>query len=139
MTTQDSDRPRCNLLLIEDDVLATRRIERLVGRLGDDYHLAGKARCGLDGVAMVERLRSEVLLLDIDLPDIDGFEVLSRLQFRPTVIFTSAHINCHQRALEAGASDFLYKPIELEVLRRALEKHCRTGEDKDALSTNTES
>lgn len=110
--------------LVDDESLALERLERLLGEFSE-LLIAGKAT---DPVRAVEFLNSadgariDVLFLDIQMPGMNGFDLLSRLSRQPFVIFTTAYDQHALRAFEANTIDYLLKPIETEPLQRALGK-----------------
>ena len=87
------------------------------------------ARNGEQGLLRAFETNPSAILLDIDLPGIDGFEVLNALQadasrrFVP-VIVSSVHDEARERMMRSGASDFLAKPIDRKVLQTALSRCC---------------
>ncbi len=110
--------------LVEDEPLATERLKRLLAAF-PMIEIAGSTA---DPVRAVEFLNSpdateiDVLFLDIEMPGMNGFELLSRLKRQPFVIFTTAYDQHALRAFEANTIDYLLKPIETEQLQRALNK-----------------
>jgi two-component system LytT family response regulator len=110
--------------LVDDEPLATERLERLLAAF-PIIQIAGSAA---DPVRAIEFLNSpaastiDVLFLDIEMPGMNGFELLSRLKRQPFVIFTTAYDQHALRAFEANTIDYLLKPIETEQLQRALTK-----------------
>ena len=91
----------------------------------DKYEVVGIASNGVEAVALVERLIPDFLLLDIVMPELDGFGVLSTLGIkRPTVIMMSqlATDGFVQKALRYGASYFLAKPFSFDASRTTLEE-----------------
>lgn len=90
----------------------------------DKYEVVGVASNGVEALALVEKFNPDFLLLDIVMPELDGFGVLTALGVkRPTVIMMSqlATDGFVQKALRYGASYFLAKPFSLEVLRATLD------------------
>jgi two-component system LytT family response regulator len=110
--------------LVDDEPLATERLERLLAA----FPIVEVAGCAADPSRAVEFLNSpdaakiDVLFLDIEMPGMNGFELLSRLTRQPFVIFTTAYDQHALRAFEANTIDYLLKPIETEQLQRALAK-----------------
>jgi len=107
--------------LVDDEPLAIERLERLlVSARG--LRVVGHAT---DPTKALEFLNSEpvdVLFLDIQMPGMNGFELLSRLKAQPFVIFTTAFDKYALQAFEVNSIDYLMKPIEPEQLARALKK-----------------
>ena len=110
--------------LVDDELLATERLQRLLA----DFPAVEVAATAADPLRAVEFLNSpygaaiDVLFLDIQMPGMNGFEMLSRLNRQPFVIFTTAYDQHALRAFEANTIDYLLKPIETEQLQRALAK-----------------
>ena len=111
--------------LVDDEPLATERLERLLKTM-PQVEIVGQAN---DPEKAVEALNSgttvDVLFLDIQMPGMNGFEMLARLRQQPFVIFTTAFDQHALRAFETNAIDYLLKPIESEQLERALGKLSR--------------
>jgi two-component system LytT family response regulator len=108
--------------LIDDEPLAIERLSRMLANFGD-VRIAGSST---DPAQSLEFLNGaadvDVLFLDIQMPGLNGFELLSRLAVQPFVIFTTAYDQYALRAFEVNSIDYLLKPIESEQLERALAK-----------------
>lgn len=109
------------LLAVDDSVLIHRLLK---ARLRHERLEIHSASCGKAGLAMAHELHPDVILLDVAMPDIDGFEVLMELKSDPDlhdipVIFLSGSSDTTDRvrALEMGATDFITKPFEIIELR----------------------
>ena len=101
-----------------------RRLRKLLQSSIDDGRLEGVAEAA-DGVEALEALqggRFDLVLLDVQMPGLDGFEVLERLppEDAPAVVFTTAYDAYALRAFEASAVDYLLKPISKERLEKAM-------------------
>ena len=119
VTPDDTTTPR--LLAIDDSELIHRLLQ--VRLQGERFELHG-ALSARDGLRMAQQLQPEVILLDIELDEMDGFEVLSRLKQDPrtqdiAVIFISAASDTMDRVrgLDLGAVDFISKPFEVVELK----------------------
>jgi two-component system, LytTR family, response regulator len=107
--------------LADDEPLAIERLRRLLARF-PEIEIVGSTT---DADVALEALKSElpdVLFLDIQMPVMNGFELLSRLDKHPFVIFTTAYDEYALKAFEVNSIDYLMKPIEVEHLERALKK-----------------
>jgi two-component system OmpR family response regulator len=116
---------RLRILVVEDDPLLA---ESLIRALQQQGYSVGHARRGHDADALLRAHRYDLLLLDIGLPDVDGFEVLRRLRARadamPVLVVTAREeVDERVHGLDLGADDYLTKPFslsELEARVRAL-------------------
>ena len=116
-------------ILIVDDI--PDNIQVLAGVLGADYEISF-ATSGMQALEMVDKYAPDLILLDVMMPDMDGFAVIQRLQENPAtseipVIFVTAHQGneAETMALEAGAVDFIPKPINPSVVRARVHVHAR--------------
>jgi two-component system LytT family response regulator len=110
--------------VIADDERLAR--QKLLILLDSEPQVKVVAECqdGRQTVSAIRSLQPDMLLLDIQMPDLDGFQVLSEIppEEMPVVIFTSAYDQYAIRAFEANALDYLLKPFDQERLHHALEK-----------------
>jgi two-component system, LytTR family, response regulator len=114
------------VFIVDDEPPARRRLRKLL----EDAVAAGRVQVvgeAGDGIEAVEKLGdtpADLLLLDIQMPGLDGFEVIERLEpgRRPVVVFTTAYDSYALRAFEANAVDYLLKPISRERLNEALQR-----------------
>lgn len=119
MTTSEQSPPI--VLAIDDSELVHRLLRARLRHERIDLHSVGTA---VEGIRMAESLRPDVILLDIELEDMDGFEVLAQLKANPStqdiaVIFVSASNETMDRVrgLDLGAVDFVGKPFDVTELR----------------------
>lgn len=108
-------------LVVDDEAVARRRVIRLLGER-DDVRLVGECSGGLAAVDAIERLKPELVFLDVQMPDIDGFEVLRRVEVEtlPAIVFVTAYDQYAVRAFEASAVDYLLKPYSRERFAQAM-------------------
>jgi two-component system LytT family response regulator len=107
--------------LVDDEPLALERLRRLL-RAHPDVAIAGTATDPAAALESLSREPADVLFLDIQMPGLNGFELLAHLPDQPPVIFTTAYDEYALKAFEVNSIDYLLKPIEPEQLRRALQK-----------------
>ncbi len=111
-------------IIIDDEELARKRLNRLLKDY-DFFEIIGEANNGLEGLELIEKLRPDVIFLDIEMPEMNGFEMLSKLEFMPLVVFATAFNEFAIKAFEENSIDYLLKPVErerLELTIRKLEK-----------------
>jgi len=108
------------ILIVDDETLARAFLaEQLAGTTG--VEIVGQAANGFEAVKLAEELSPDLMLLDIQMPKLSGFEVLELLgPTRPSVIFVTAHDEYAIRAFEVHAVDYLLKPVDPVRLRAAL-------------------
>ncbi|MCU0647069.1 MAG: LytTR family DNA-binding domain-containing protein [Gemmatimonadaceae bacterium] len=105
----------------DDERIARDGLVRLLGAT-PWIRVVGEAASGAAAVELVDRLRPDVLFLDIEMPDGSGLDVLRQLTHRPFVVFTTAFGQHAVTAFELGAVDYLLKPFGAERLATALER-----------------
>jgi len=110
------------ILIVDDEALARAFLaEQLADIAG--MEVVGQASNGFEAVKRAEELAPDLMLLDIQMPKLSGFEVLELLgPARPGVIFVTAHDEYAIRAFEVHAVDYLLKPVDPARLRAALER-----------------
>lgn len=111
------------ILIVDDEPLATRRLKVLIER-GQGLRLVGVAVDGEDAIEAIATLKPDVVLLDVQMPGLDGFEVVDRLAAMPSpaIIFVTAFDQHASRAFGAQAVDYLLKPVEAARLYAALDR-----------------
>jgi two-component system, LytTR family, response regulator len=112
---------RLRAFVVDDEPLALRRLVRLLVKTGR-VEIAGDASDPEAAIDAIERVRPDILFLDIQMPRLTGFEMLERLTADPIVIFTTAYDEFALRAFEVNSVDYLLKPIDPERLDQALDK-----------------
>lgn len=110
--------------LIVDDEPVARRVLREGLEAFSDVRVVGEADNGRSALAQIEKLRPELVFLDLQMPVMSGFEVVSKLAGKtmPIVVIVTAFDQHAIRAFEAGAIDYLLKPVEDARLRKAVER-----------------
>lgn len=107
--------------LVDDEPLALERLHRLLDATGR-VEVTGSTTEPEKAVAALTADPPDVCFLDIQMPRLDGFEVLARLPSQPIVIFTTAYDQYALKAFGVNSVDYLLKPVEAESLDRALQK-----------------
>lgn len=109
-------------ILVDDESLAISRLKRLLDKHRDTVEIIGEAPNGAEGLTLIEAERPDLIFLDIEMPLLNGFEMLSRLTAMPMVVFATAFNQYAIRAFEENSIDYLLKPIEAERLIRTIQK-----------------
>ena len=110
-------------IIADDEPLARRGIRQLLAPHGD-FDIVAETRNGRETVRTLRELKPDLLFLDVQMPDLDGFAVLQEIgaHLMPAVIFVTAYDEFAVRAFEAHALDYLVKPLEVARFAQALER-----------------
>lgn len=111
------------VLIVDDERLARNKVRRFLTK-DPRFVVVGEARDGMEALERIEALEPALLVLDIQMPGLNGFELLDALgePLELVVIFSTAHEEHALRAFEAHAVDYLLKPYDATRFARALEK-----------------
>ena len=113
--------------LIVDDERAARDVLRRDLAEIEGVKIVGEAENGLDAMERIEELRPDLVLLDIQMPVHDGFEVVRGIRGRlPMIVFVTAYSEHALKAFEIGAVDYLLKPFSVERLDRSIQRARQT-------------
>ncbi|HQO12315.1 MAG TPA: LytTR family DNA-binding domain-containing protein [Petrotogaceae bacterium] len=107
--------------VVEDEPHSLSRLKTLLSEI-QEISIIGQADNGIQAVSEINKLRPELVFMDINLPGKNGFEVISALEYRPKIIFITAYQEYAIKAFEENAVDYLLKPISLERLQSAVNK-----------------
>ncbi|HEY6194359.1 MAG TPA: response regulator, partial [Candidatus Eisenbacteria bacterium] len=109
------------VLVVDDEVPARALLREYLGA-HPGIELAGECANGFDAVKAIAELAPDLVFLDVQMPKLDGFEVLELLDPPPAVIFCTAYDEYALRAFEVHAVDYLLKPFGRERLAEALDR-----------------
>ncbi|HEX8638916.1 MAG TPA: response regulator, partial [Pyrinomonadaceae bacterium] len=100
------------VIIVDDERLARERLRDMLAALSD-VTIVAEAEGGLDAVVKIEEHKPDLLLLDVQMPELDGFGVLRMIELEkmPLVIFVTAYDEYAVEAFEVSAVDYLLKPI----------------------------
>jgi two-component system response regulator LytT len=121
------DGGRFSVLIVDDEKPARNDIARMLDKM-ENVEIVGEAVDGLEAVDKIEGLAPDILLLDIRMPGLDGFQViekLSGLEESPAVIFVTAFDTYALRAFEVHAADYILKPVDEKRLAEAIDRAAR--------------
>lgn len=119
---------RLKVFLVDDEPLAIKRLSRLLEET-EKVEIIGQTNDPLKALKIIPTLNLDALFLDIQMPELTGFELLQKLKTYPPVIFTTAFDEFALEAFDVYSVDYLLKPIEserLEVTLSKLEKLSKT-------------
>ncbi|WP_127023849.1 LytR/AlgR family response regulator transcription factor [Flagellimonas beolgyonensis] len=108
-------------VIVEDSRLARNELKELINQ-HDDLLIVGEAENVDAGVELIQNERPDLLFLDINMPEKDGFELLEMLDEVPITVFTTAYDEYAIKSFEYNALDYLLKPVSAKRFDQALEK-----------------
>lgn len=118
-------------LIVDDTRLARQELQFLL-KNHKQVEVIGEAENADDAKAMIEELKPDLVFLDIQMPDKDGFQLLEMLDEVPQIIFTTAYSEYAIKAFDYNALDYLKKPITDDRLTLALQRVIENLEKKEA-------
>jgi DNA-binding LytR/AlgR family response regulator len=108
-------------LIVDDESPARDRLRRMLADI-EGIELIGEAESGVQAVEMTGERNPDLILLDIQMPGLDGFEVIEALDDPPPIIFVTAYDEYAIRAFEVNALDYLLKPFSQKRLEGAIRR-----------------
>ncbi|MEO8922769.1 MAG: response regulator [Caldimonas sp.] len=109
-------------LIVDDEAPARQKLRRMLAAYAD-VEVVGEAADGGAALALAAELQPDVIFLDVQMPEVDGFDVAASLpDGGPALVFVTAFDRYALRAFDTHASDYLLKPIEPERLERTLQR-----------------
>jgi two-component system LytT family response regulator len=121
--TADEQPRSIRAMIVDDEPLARSNVALLL-RLHPEIEIVSQCASGMEALAGIRQERPDLVFLDVEMPECDGFDVLEMLggDLPPAVIFVTAYDKYALRAFEAGALDYLLKPFDNGRFERALDR-----------------
>lgn len=116
-------------LIVDDEELARRN---LTGMLNGTVEIIGEAASGAEAIEKILELAPDALFLDIEMPEMNGFEVLAQLPRPPLVVFVTAYDHYAIQAFETHAVDYILKPLRRDRVLKAVEHLRERSAESDA-------
>lgn len=115
------------LVIIDDEYFFRQALIKYIGNFKDEFTVVGDAGNGKLGIALIEQYHPEIILIDISMPQMTGFDVISYIQERKILthfIIISGYdkFEYAQKAIQMGVQDFLLKPVTIESLYKSLKQ-----------------
>jgi len=115
-------------IIVDDEPAARRLMKNLLSEYTSVITVIDEASNGREAIQKIEALQPDLVFLDIQMPDLTGFEVIEQLNPKPNIIFTTAYEQYAIKAFETFSIDYLLKPIKEERLKQSIEKIKQFGQ-----------
>jgi two-component system LytT family response regulator len=109
-------------IIIDDERLARRELSLLLEKHSDKIEIIDEAQNAKEGIEAINKHQPDLIFLDIQMPEMSGFEMLKQLEEFPKVIFVTAYDEHAIEAFKINAVDYLLKPVDPERLAEAIQK-----------------
>jgi DNA-binding LytR/AlgR family response regulator len=110
-----------SICIIDDEFLSRERVRTIVQKT-NDFTIVGEADNGRDAVALIDKMLPDIVLLDIKMPGLSGFQILQETIHKPAVIFITAYNEHAVHAFDIHAIDYVLKPFQDQRLIDALSR-----------------
>lgn len=112
-----------NAVIIDDEIHCRKTLGMLLKEYCPDVQVIEQCEDAESGLRAIQRLRPDLVFLDIEMPNMNGFELLEKLpEIRFAIIFTTSYDQYAIKAIRFSALDYLLKPVDREELQRAIQK-----------------
>ncbi len=124
------------IVVVDDETLARQRLLALLSKR-PDFEVVDECATGAEAVKAIRSLKPDMVLLDVQMPELDGFDVISEIgaQNMPAVIFATAFDDYAIDAFEVGAVDYLLKPVDEDRFNRTLDRAAKRFRESSDGST----
>jgi two-component system, response regulator YesN len=115
------------IVIVEDELRIREGLARLIEKINPDYAIVGEAEDGSGGIRAVTERRPDLVITDVRMPDLDGLEMLERLEassikVKAIVLSAYSDFSYAREAIKLGVSEYLLKPVNVGDLTRSLKK-----------------
>lgn len=124
------------VVIIDDEPLARDIVRNYLGNYSD-IEISAECNDGFEGIKAISQYRPDLVFLDVQMPKINGFEMLEIIEFPSAIIFTTAFDEYALKAFEKNAVDYLLKPFSKERFFQAIDKFLSSGKTPDRKSLDS--
>lgn len=115
------------IVVVEDEFRARKGIINLINKYCPDYEVVGEAENGINGLEVISRLKPDIVIADIMMPEMNGLEMFQKLKElgikNKTIILSGySEFEYAQKSIKFGVSDYLLKPVTVEYFKNVLEQ-----------------
>ncbi len=110
-------------IIIDDELDGVKTLSLLIEKFIPELKVIAQTTNALEGIDMINNYRPEVVFLDINMPILNGFQLIENLTYKNfQLVFTTAHTEYGLKALKSGAMDYLLKPLDIKEIRETLDR-----------------
>ncbi len=109
-------------IIVDDEPLARLRLKTLISGYPEKFEVIGEAENGEEAIEKINQQHPDFIFLDIQMPEINGFDVLKKLDYLPKIIFCTAFDEFALQAFDTNCIDYLVKPLTKERFAKTIEK-----------------
>ena len=127
-----STSPSISAIIIDDDPMSRKQLKDMLTHITTEINVVQQCETGAEGIGAIKQWQPDLVFLDIEMPDMNGFEMLERLpSLNLSIIFTTSFNQYAIRAIRFAALDYLLKPYEEDVLKYAIERAIEKIKEKE--------
>ncbi len=113
------------IIIVEDEISTRRGLAKLISKISPEYRIVGEANNGKTGIELILQLKPDLIITDIQMPVMNGLEMLSyfyerQIMFKTIILSAYSEFSYAQRAIKFGVSEYLLKPIMIDELTNVL-------------------
>ena len=128
-----------NVVIVDDEFLARKLLQDYVSKI-NSLHLVASCANAIEAIEALKNNRVDILLLDIQMPDITGLELVQSLEHKPAVIFTTAYSEFAVDAFNLGVTDYLLKPFDFprffQAINKAIGNNAQIGNNDSSVTAD---
>lgn len=122
------------VVIVDDERLARKELSSLLSAY-DEIEIIGECSNGIEAISFINEHKPDVVFLDIEMPEKNGFDVINEIDKTPAIIFVTAYNDYALKAFEVSATDYIVKPVDPERLEETIAK---LREDNDIAEEEVE-
>jgi two-component system LytT family response regulator len=120
-------------VIVDDERLARKELTKLLEAF-PEIEIIGECTNGKEAITFINQNKPDLVFMDIEMPELNGFDVIEHIDKTPAVVFVTAYNDYAIKAFEVKASDYLVKPVDPNRLKETIEKIKIDNEDVDTAS-----
>lgn len=123
-------------IIVDDEPLARLRLQSLISEYPERFELIAEAEDGEEAIEKICQMRPDFIFLDIQMPEISGFDVLKQIDYLPKIIFCTAYDEFALQAFDTNCIDYLVKPLTRERFAKTVAKLDQLSENSSGINLN---